>query len=112
MSDASEMPEEPAPDARLWQRWRQGECVDVVDFLAGFASLESVELVAVLLVDQRERWQVGERIPAETYLRRFPALEADGVPFFSLAFCPGGGLDRKLAGKALPPREAVDRPSA
>jgi tetratricopeptide (TPR) repeat protein len=30
-----------------------------------------------------------------------------GQPFFSLEFCPGGGLDRKLAGTPLPPAEAA-----
>src|SRR5262249_1579783 len=33
--------------------------------------------------------------------------EQDGRPFFSLEFCPGGSLDRKLAGTPLPPREAA-----
>jgi len=31
----------------------------------------------------------------------------EGLPFFSLEFCSGGGLDRKLAGTPLPPREAA-----
>src|SRR5262249_2009886 len=30
-----------------------------------------------------------------------------GTSFFSLEFCPGGGLDRKLNGPPLPPREAA-----
>jgi hypothetical protein len=51
------VPEE-AADALLWRRWRRGERVDVADFLAGFTELEAVEVVAVLLVDQRERWQL------------------------------------------------------
>jgi hypothetical protein len=33
--------------------------------------------------------------------------EADGHPFFSLEFCPGGNLADKLAGTPLPPREAA-----
>ena len=33
--------------------------------------------------------------------------EHDGLPFFSLEFCDGGSLDRKLAGTPLPPREAA-----
>jgi serine/threonine-protein kinase len=33
--------------------------------------------------------------------------EHDGLPFFSLEFCPGGSLDRKLAGTPLPPRAAA-----
>jgi WD40 repeat protein len=30
-----------------------------------------------------------------------------GLPFFSLEFCPGGSLDKKLAGTPLPPKEAA-----
>jgi serine/threonine-protein kinase len=33
--------------------------------------------------------------------------EHDGRPFFSLEFCPGGSLERKLAGTPLPPAEAA-----
>ncbi len=33
--------------------------------------------------------------------------EHDGLPFFSLEFCGGGSLDRSLAGKPLPPRDAA-----
>jgi hypothetical protein len=31
----------------------------------------------------------------------------DGLPFFSLEFCPGGSLAQKLQGNPLPPREAA-----
>jgi serine/threonine-protein kinase len=31
----------------------------------------------------------------------------DGLPFFSLEFCPGGSLERKLAGTPLPPCDAA-----
>jgi serine/threonine protein kinase len=33
--------------------------------------------------------------------------ERDGTPFFSLEFCGGGSLERKLAGTPLPAREAA-----
>jgi serine/threonine protein kinase/WD40 repeat protein len=77
---------EEAPDAQLWQRWRQGERVDLGEFLAGFPGLEATEVVAVLLIDQRERWQLGERIPTENYLRRFPELEAEPEAVVELAY--------------------------
>jgi serine/threonine-protein kinase len=35
----------------------------------------------------------------------FEIGEHQGLPFFSLEFCPGGSLDRKLAGTPLPPQE-------
>jgi WD40 repeat protein len=37
----------------------------------------------------------------------FEVGEHDGLPFFSLEFCGGGSLDRKLAGTPLPAREAA-----
>jgi tetratricopeptide (TPR) repeat protein len=37
----------------------------------------------------------------------FEVGEHDGLPFFSLEFCPGGSLDKKLAGTPLPPRQAA-----
>jgi tRNA A-37 threonylcarbamoyl transferase component Bud32 len=33
--------------------------------------------------------------------------EHDGLPYFSLEFCAGGSLDRKLAGTPLPPKQAA-----
>jgi serine/threonine protein kinase/tetratricopeptide (TPR) repeat protein len=33
--------------------------------------------------------------------------EHDGIPFFSLEFCAGGPLDRHLAGRPMPPRQAA-----
>jgi WD40 repeat protein len=86
MTDSTPYLADDSPDALLWQRWRQGECVDLDDFLAGFPGLDSTDLVAVLLIDQRERWQMGERIPAETYLRPFPALEDDPEAVVEMAY--------------------------
>jgi serine/threonine-protein kinase len=37
----------------------------------------------------------------------FEVGEHNGLPFFSLEFCPGGSLDKKLAGTPLPPAEAA-----
>jgi WD40 repeat protein len=37
----------------------------------------------------------------------FEVGEYNGLPFFSLEFCPGGSLDKKLAGTPLPPQEAT-----
>lgn len=86
MTDPTNFPQAEAADLQLWQQWRQGRPVDVAEFLAGFAPLKATETVAVLLVDQRERWQRGERIPAENYLRRYPALEADSEAVVELAY--------------------------
>jgi hypothetical protein len=45
---------------------------DLDAFLAQTGPLSPDELAAVLRVDQRERWQAGERVPAEMYLRHLP----------------------------------------
>jgi hypothetical protein len=37
----------------------------------------------------------------------FEVGEHNGLPFFSLELCPGGSLDKKLAGTPVPPREAA-----
>jgi serine/threonine protein kinase len=61
--------------------------------------------------DERDRF----RIEAEAVARlQHPNIvqvhevgEHEGKPFFSMEFCPGGGLDKKLNGTPLPPKEAA-----
>jgi serine/threonine protein kinase len=62
---------------RLRRRWQQGGRPDLGAFLAEAGPLPPAELAAVLRVDQRQRWQMGERVSAEDYLRRHPAVAAD-----------------------------------
>jgi serine/threonine protein kinase len=78
-----------APDLaqQLWSLWQQGEQPDPARFLAGAGEVEPAELVAVLRVDQHERWRRGERVPAEAYLERFPALAADAERAVELIYC-------------------------
>ena len=47
------------------------------------------------------------RLQHPNIVQVFEVGEHDGLPFFSLEFCPGGSLDRKLAGTPLPPKEAA-----
>src|SRR5262245_4316424 len=68
-----EGPAPPTPAQWLWQLWRQGQRPDVEAFLAG-RDLTPAERAAALLIDQRERWQVGDRRPAEAYLEMYPHL--------------------------------------
>jgi serine/threonine-protein kinase len=66
------------PAERLRRLWDEGWPPDVETFLARAGPLAPDQLAAVLRVDQRARWRAGERVPAEDYLRRFPAvLESD-----------------------------------
>jgi hypothetical protein len=64
------------PAEQLWQRWRRGQRPDVDNFLAQAGPLSPDQVAAVLRVDQRERWQAGERVLVETYLDRHPVLRA------------------------------------
>jgi predicted Ser/Thr protein kinase len=62
---------------RLGRLWQQGGCPDVDAFLAEAGTLPPAEVAALLRLDQRQRWQRGERVRAENYLRRHPAVAAD-----------------------------------
>lgn len=73
----------PESDAavRLSDLWRKGQKPDVRAFLAGAGTLTPAQIVAVLAVDQWERWQIGERIPAEAHLRLAPAIASTEAAF-------------------------------
>jgi eukaryotic-like serine/threonine-protein kinase len=62
------------PAQRIWGLWRQGQQPSVEDFLAEADIRDPDGIVAVLRVDQWERWRLGQRVPAETYLDTFPAV--------------------------------------
>jgi len=47
------------------------------------------------------------RLQHPNIVQVFDVAEHDGVPYFSLEFCPGGSLDRKLQGNPLSPIEAA-----
>jgi serine/threonine-protein kinase len=47
------------------------------------------------------------RLQHPNIVQVFEVGEHQGLPFFSLEFCPGGSLDRKLAGKPLPAPQAA-----
>src|SRR5262249_45286926 len=65
------------PVQQLWLRWRQSQRPDVREFLDRAGPLTPPQVAAALLLDQRERWLIGERLPAEYYLSLYPALRAD-----------------------------------
>jgi WD40 repeat protein len=93
------------PDVQLEELWRQGQRPDVRDFLAGVSSLAGV--VGVLAVDQRQRWQRGERVPAEEYLRLHPGLAADAEKALELIY--GEFLLREARGETPDVEEYVRR---
>ena len=65
------------PETRLWDLWRQGLCPDVRLFLQEESALTLSQLAAVLRIDQRERWWLGQRVPAMAYLNDHKALQSD-----------------------------------
>jgi serine/threonine protein kinase len=71
---------------RLRRLWDDGQQPDVDAFLARGGPLAPAARAAVLRVDQRQRWQTGQRVPAEDYLRRHPQLSADPEAVLDLIF--------------------------
>src|SRR5205085_2155843 len=83
--------------ARLRQLWLQGQRPDAGEFLAGCGPLPWAEVAAVLRADQCHRWQSGERILAETYLRQHPDLAAHAESALDLIY--GEWLLREQGGE-------------
>jgi tetratricopeptide (TPR) repeat protein len=44
------------------------------------------ELLERICIDQVRRWRIGQRVPAETYLVRYPALQADDDAAFEVIY--------------------------
>ncbi|MBY0525542.1 MAG: protein kinase [Gemmataceae bacterium] len=85
MTDSTPSLSVPDPAHQLWDLWQLGLCPDVQEFVRRAGTLRPVELVAVLRVDQRERWQRGERPPAEAYLH-FHAADRVHEAFIDLIY--------------------------
>src|SRR5262249_40310365 len=74
------------PAQRLLSLWRQGQHPDVADFLATAGIRDPQELLAVLRVDQVERFRLGQSVRVETYLDAVPALKDDREQALDLIF--------------------------
>jgi WD40 repeat protein len=59
------------------------------------------------LVRFRAEAEAIARLQHPHVVQVFEVGEHQGLPFFSLEFCPGGSLDKKLAGTPLPPQQAA-----
>jgi WD40 repeat protein len=62
-------------------------------------------------IEERERFLIEAeavaRLQHPNIVQVHEVGEHEGKPFYSMEFCPGGGLDRKLNATPLPPVEAV-----
>src|SRR5262249_14450196 len=72
-------PSTPIKDApeQLGRLWQQGQQPEVDAFLARLGPLSPAQVTAVLRVDQRERWQKGDRVKAERYLQKYSGVRAN-----------------------------------
>lgn len=72
---------------RYYRSWQAGQAVEVLErFLAGYPSLNAVQLVEVLLVDQMLEWQSGTGPSIEQYLQRFPVVSDRGQAVLELVY--------------------------
>src|SRR5262249_42535982 len=55
----------------------------------------------------RREAEAVARLAHPNVVQIYEVGEHAGLPFFSLEFCPGGSLEKKLQGTPLPPREAA-----
>jgi serine/threonine-protein kinase len=91
----------------LEQLWKQGRQPDPVAFLDTAGPCRPAEAAAVLAHDQWQRWHAGQRVPAEDYLRRCPAVAAD--PDAAVEIIYGEFLVRQDLGEQPAPAEYLDR---
>lgn len=74
------------PAEQLEQLWQRGETPEPKVFLAQFETMTTPEILEVLLVDQRARWQRGDRPRAEAYLVNHPSVRADAEAVLDLVY--------------------------
>ena len=57
--------------------WAAGPAPDLAQFLETIPTLLPDDLLDVIEIDRAERWQRGERVSAERYLKTFPSMRHD-----------------------------------
>jgi len=70
----------------LWQQWQAGPEPDALGLLRQAGRLTVPQVVAVLRVDQRERWHRNKPLPAEVYLQWCPALAREPESVLELVY--------------------------
>ncbi len=86
--------------------WGKDQVPNIRDFLQKTTNLTPQQVVEVLCIDQWQRWQQGDRIPAETYLEMHPALVGHPEAAFDLIY--GEFLLREQSGEE-PPYDSFNR---
>src|SRR5262249_36313553 len=71
---------------RVESLWRQGRRPDPTRLLAEAGLAAPAQVAAVLAADQWQRWHAGERVRAEDYLARHPAVAADPAAAMLLVY--------------------------
>jgi serine/threonine-protein kinase len=77
---------EPKAVQRFWKLWQAAPPPNLVDFLLQDPALTPDEVVAVIRVDQRQRWLSGDRITVEMYLQTVTALNPSSIQTLDLAY--------------------------
>jgi serine/threonine-protein kinase len=101
------LPLSSSPARELERLWAQGQSPDPFAFLDTAGPCPPAEAAAVLAVDQWQRWHAGQRLPAEEYLRRCPALSGDAGAALEVIY--GEFLIRRDLGEPAEPQEYLDR---
>src|SRR5438876_1182241 len=74
LTSLSDSPDPLEPAEQLLRLWEQGQQPDLDTFLSQIGSPTSEQLIVILRVDQRQRWQRGAAAPLETYLKKYASL--------------------------------------
>jgi predicted Ser/Thr protein kinase len=87
--------------------WQQGQPPSLEEYLARSGRLPPAQLLAVVRVDQQQRWQRGERVLAERYFQLCPTLAEDAENAVVLVY--GEFLLREQLGRSPDPEEYLRR---
>jgi hypothetical protein len=92
---------------RVESLWQRGKRPDADALLAAADPRTPAEVAEALAIDQWHRWHAGQRLPAEDYLARHPAVAAD--PAAALALVYGEFLVREDLGETPTATEYLER---